>query len=72
MPIPTAPVKSFQLLGINHLCKLFNRSRPSIWRWRKNGTLPPPIMIGPSPFWRESDIIALIDDHDMSRRLDHV
>ncbi|MBL4928916.1 helix-turn-helix transcriptional regulator [Fuscibacter oryzae] len=36
----------------------FNAGVSTIWRWVKNGDLPPPVKIGGSTRWRRADIEA--------------
>ena len=39
------------------VAKRFDISRGTVWEWVKNGTLPPPIRLGPRAVrWRESDL----------------
>ena len=40
--------------------KMLNVSEPTLWRWSKNGYLPK-VKLGRKCFYRESDIIKLVE-----------
>jgi predicted DNA-binding transcriptional regulator AlpA len=50
------------LLDMHQLAALFRVSRRTIWRWVKDGILPPPLAITRRiRLWRRSDIEAIIE-----------
>jgi len=51
-----------QLISQDQLCKILNRSRPTIWRWVNNNTLPSPVRVNGSILgWREDAIAEWLD-----------
>ncbi|WP_446719047.1 helix-turn-helix transcriptional regulator [Halomonas sp. 3F2F] len=41
------------------ICKRYKISRSTVWRWIKDGVIPPPIRIGPRAVrWRLSVLVA--------------
>lgn len=52
------------LLSNSDVAQLLGRSSITIYRWRRDGILPPPVMVnGRSIGWRQSDISDWIDQH---------
>jgi prophage regulatory protein len=46
-----------QLLRAAELSSVLGISQTTLWRWRKNGTIPHPISLGPRMVgWRRKDI----------------
>jgi predicted DNA-binding transcriptional regulator AlpA len=52
-----SPVK---LIRIRELCTLFGVDRCTIYHWRKNKILPPPIKIGSTKAWTEAQIARFL------------
>ncbi len=51
-----------RFLGLKEITKLTGKSRPTIWRWCRDGHFPKPRKIGPnSSSWLESEILAWIE-----------
>lgn len=42
--------------SITDLMELFNKSRPTIYRWRENGALPEPDIKNANPLWLRSTL----------------
>lgn len=40
---------------------LFSISAPTVWRWSKNGELPPPVKVGGVTCWRVGDLRVKLD-----------
>ena len=50
------------ILRTNEVCDLVGVGRPTLWRWRKAGTFPAPVRLGPRAVgWRAEDVQAWID-----------
>ena len=46
-----------RLLSVADLCRVLGVGRSTIWRWRRDGILPPPIELTPSTSrWPEDQI----------------
>lgn len=44
------------------VCQRYGVSRCTVWRWAKEGRLPPPVKIGPSiTRWRLSEVIEKLE-----------
>ncbi len=51
------------LIRINELATYLNISKVTVWRWRKEGRLPPPRALGPKiVFWERETIEAWLDE----------
>ena len=48
-------------LYLSDLKKRYRRSAATIYRWIKNGTIPPGHNLGQSRVWRETDLLAFED-----------
>lgn len=44
----------------------FSISGPTLWRWARNGTLPPPVRLGGKNYWRRSAIEAVKNGREVS------
>jgi len=55
------PVSQFRLedklLTDRDLAEMYSVSRATIWRWSKEGHIPPPIKIAGSTRWRGADVV---------------
>lgn len=61
MDSTTLPIAGFAPIRV--VCSLTTKSKPTIYRWVKNGLFPAPVRIGPnSVAWRAQDIRAWMDD----------
>ena len=49
-----------RLYRVGRLAELFDVDRATIWRWSKDGTLPPPIEIGGIHGWTEQQVQTLL------------
>jgi excisionase family DNA binding protein len=50
------------LLTPTQVARFLKVSRRTVWRWTKQGLLPPPLQVGPhSPRWRAEDIRRFLD-----------
>ncbi|WVT73754.1 helix-turn-helix domain-containing protein [Sinorhizobium chiapasense] len=47
-----------KFLTISEIQKRYDVCRATVWLWRRDGRLPPPIGAGRKPQWRLSDLIA--------------
>jgi predicted DNA-binding transcriptional regulator AlpA len=54
------PALEDRMLTVALLTKRYGRSQMAIWRWRNDQRLgfPTPVMIGRTPFWRLSELLA--------------
>lgn len=56
------PKKHFQILRINDLVELLGVSRVTLWRWERDGLLPPKRVLGPNTVgWLESEILEWLE-----------
>lgn len=44
-------VKEDEHLNVQEVAEFFKKSVPTVWRWKKEGVLPPDGYIGKQPFW---------------------
>ncbi len=52
-----------KIIRINELSDLLGISKVTLWRWRKEGMLPVPILLGNRVVaWREDDINAWLNE----------
>ena len=59
----TAHISNAGFASIRTVCSITTKSKPTIYRWVKNGLFPAPVRIGPnSVAWRAQDIRAWMDD----------
>ncbi|MES1955795.1 hypothetical protein SAHY_14483 [Salinisphaera hydrothermalis EPR70] len=50
---------SDEFVDVHHIMARYQISRPTVWRWTKDGLLPKPMRFSPSVTrWRLSDLIA--------------
>lgn len=50
------------LMTATQVARYLEVSRRTIWRWTKQGLLPPPVRVGPHcPRWRAEDIRRFLD-----------
>ena len=55
---------SERFLGVREITELTGKSRPTIWRWCRDGHFPKPRKIGPNSIgWLESEVEAWIERH---------
>jgi predicted site-specific integrase-resolvase len=46
----------------------YSVSRITVWRWERDGLLPPATIIGGKKYWKDSDINALENGDGTTRR----
>ncbi len=51
-----------QLLLLDKILALTNKSRPTIYRWVKAGLFPPPYRVGGSIVWKQSDYMKWLQE----------
>jgi hypothetical protein len=56
-----------ELLTQPATCRYFgNKSAMTLWRWRKAGILPPPIVINGRPHWTRAMLKAVVARHSQA------
>ena len=55
--------KEKELLSQNDVCQLFNITKPTLWRWKKEGILVPR-QIGRQIFYNRNDINKILYDKE--------
>ncbi len=59
--------KLLQILRISDLVELFGVSRVTLWRWEREGRLPPKRTLGPNTVgWLESEILEWLESRPTS------
>ncbi len=57
-----APKKLLQILRINDLVEILGVSRVTLWRWERDGLLPPKRVLGPNTVgWLEFEILEWLE-----------
>ena len=56
-------------LGVKDLMEIFDKSRPTIYRWHGDGTLPPAISLGGKKgkrhlIWSRDSILSLLENRN--------
>jgi predicted DNA-binding transcriptional regulator AlpA len=65
---PDARLNPFTIFRPQRLAELLDVDRSSIWRWRRNGTLPPPVEIAGIKGWTYSQIEHLFAQRSAAGR----
>jgi predicted DNA-binding transcriptional regulator AlpA len=61
-PVQTVAARDdFQLLSKADLMSMFKVAPSTIWRWEKNGTIPPSFWVNGTKFWRASALSIWLD-----------
>ncbi|MFW0181300.1 helix-turn-helix transcriptional regulator [Rothia sp. P5766] len=56
----TATATRTEFYSVSDLCRILGVSDETLRRWRRQGKVPPPVMIGRSPKWPPSDLEFMV------------
>lgn len=54
-----------ELFTLNDLARQLKKCRQTLWRWRRAGDFPAPIMVGGSPMWTRAAIEAWLKSREV-------
>lgn len=67
MVLPNTFTQANRIISIIELSQLLSKSRVSLWRWERDGTLPKSIKVsGRTLGWRESVILEWLENQEVA------
>jgi predicted DNA-binding transcriptional regulator AlpA len=62
------PTSRMKFIRVSRLARLLDVDQSTLWRWRRDGVLPPPVRIGGIVGWPEHQLLDVLAKHQTSER----